>query len=692
MTGLGLTDLPNELLALIFTFVPNTQLYKLKDIPELRGPALQSMYTNIVITEVINSSGIVKKFMYRPGIIDMRHESMYGVIKDNCVEVQDVLHLEKLVKEIPEARIKRILLKLREMLHRLLALKLQIIEYGNVRLSVTLKDSDFNYLEGLSEKKLEEFTKNIHSVKGLTRMSPNILKVIANCDSIVGTLSSVERATFHDHDFPRLRKLELTKYSNSLTLDELKLIPSQLLKFCGRIKIPPNNEDKTNIKLCLPPNLQWLSIVFERAAPRLLLDRSASFEHLQHLQYIKVRNALALSCIFPQSIREIDSDARTVLQDLRLNCPKIRKLDLSPVTSQMIVKEDLIFSDRIEDLSLSNKYFRDQDSTSINIDEFKRRKILEPKVMFGESIKLLKIGTCNDRLVPVSLNFNSMKLPKLEYFEGRALSSLNFIGNIPRSLKKVTLTIEKYDCKILQQLDVVEELEFANCFALENENKFDVSNNLKVLSIISCGLSKINVTGGRLKKLDISKNNITIIDQDTLIVPSGLEELIMYGNRVTEIKPNVKWPSNLQILDLNQNILEQANNFPYTLKKLSLYCNYIQDSFDWSLFPEELEYLNLARNNLKSNKLHSLNFQNFRRLREIDLSDNLLISIKPTIFPSGNLEFLNLRHNRIKKITGNFKGFEKLKEIDLRDNKLEPKFRIRSNLERLKHPITDIFI
>ena len=97
--------------------------------------------------------------MYRPGIIDMRHESMYGVIKDNCVEVQDVLHLEKLVKEIPEARIKRILLKLREMLHRLLALKLQIIEYGNVRLSVTLKDSDFNYLEGLSEKKLEEFTK-----------------------------------------------------------------------------------------------------------------------------------------------------------------------------------------------------------------------------------------------------------------------------------------------------------------------------------------------------------------------------------------------------------------------------------------------------------------------------------------------------------------------------------------------------
>ena len=71
---------------------------------------------------------------------------------------------------------------------------------------------------------------------------------------------------------------------------------------------------------------------------------------------------------------------------------------------------------------------------------------------------------------------------------------------------------------------------------------------------------------GRLKKLDISKNNITIIDQDTLIVPSGLEELIMYGNRVTEIKPNVKWPSNLQILDLNQNILEQANNFPYTLK------------------------------------------------------------------------------------------------------------------------------
>lgn len=60
MTGLGLTDLPNELLALIFTFVPNTQLYKLKDIPELRGPALQSMYTNIVITEVINSSGIVK--------------------------------------------------------------------------------------------------------------------------------------------------------------------------------------------------------------------------------------------------------------------------------------------------------------------------------------------------------------------------------------------------------------------------------------------------------------------------------------------------------------------------------------------------------------------------------------------------------------------------------------------------------
>lgn len=177
-----------------------------------------------------------------------------------------------------------------------------------------------------------------------------------------------------------------------------------------------------------------------------------------------------------------------------------------------------------------------------------------------------------------------------------------------------------------------------------------------------------------------------------MIVPSGLEELIMYGNRVTEIKPNVKWPSNLQILDLNQNILEQANNFPYTLKKLSLYCNYIQDSFDWSLFPEELEYLNLARNNLKSNKLHSLNFQNFRRLREIDLSDNLLISIKPTIFPSGNLEFLNLRHNRIKKITGNFKGFEKLKEIDLRDNKLEPKFRIRSNLERLKHPITDIFI
>ena len=87
------------------------------------------------------------------------------------------------------------------------------------------------------------------------------------------------------------------------------------------------------------------------------------------------------------------------------------------------------------------------------------------------------------------------------------------------------------------------------------------------------GLKKIFTK--KLKTLILDCNKIDNLDN--FIFPCKLNQLRLWGNFITELKPNI-FPSQLEVLNLDCNQIEnlKVNTFPKKLKVLSLWGNKIQ--------------------------------------------------------------------------------------------------------------------
>ena len=332
------------------------------------------------------------------------------------------------------------------------------------------------------------------------------------------------------------------------------------------------------------------------------------------------------------------------IQNLNLNLPKLKELDLS---------------------------YNHLISTIPNFDLPKLKKLnLKENIFIRGSIP----------------NFD--KLPSLEELdmEGNSLS-----GNIPNfdlpKLKKLNLRENRLSGNI-SNFDKLPSLEELNLF--DNNLSGSIPNFDKLTS---------------LEELDLSYNRLinTIPNFDL----PNLEKLNLRGNRLSESIPNFDKLPSLEELDLNDNqligLIPNFDNLP-NLRKLDLagvsYYNYAQIPMCVFLnvcqptnrlsgtIPNFDNLPKLEDLDLDNNKLSGTipNFDNLPKLEDLDLDNNKLSGTIPNFDNLPKLEDLYLTRNQLSGIIPNFDKLPSLEELDLAHNQLSgrvPNFNNLSNLSFL---------
>lgn len=190
-----------------------------------------------------------------------------------------------------------------------------------------------------------------------------------------------------------------------------------------------------------------------------------------------------------------------------------------------------------------------------------------------------------------------------------------------------------------------------------------------------------------LKNLDINKNKLVFLDDNTFLQSTHLKILNLNNNLITNLSANcLDTLTNLAELKISHNKL---NNLPNGLFKklrnlelLDLSRNHI--TVIHGLLFKDL--VNLKTIILRQNLIEDLqdgSFYGLINLQSLHLEDNNLSKIsKGWLYGLNSLVYLNISYNRIDQIKSGWEYCAELEELDLSYNKLQ--FIEKNNLENLR--------
>jgi Leucine-rich repeat (LRR) protein len=183
-----------------------------------------------------------------------------------------------------------------------------------------------------------------------------------------------------------------------------------------------------------------------------------------------------------------------------------------------------------------------------------------------------------------------------------------------------------------------------------------------------------NITS--LTYLDLSQNNIMKIWQRAFYSLPYLQELKMYGNRITTLHYQTFYNNTGVVrLSLAKNSITDIHPYTFQTNVRLRHLDVSENKF-LSLNPDtfshnrELEWLDFGSNAVT--QIHSSTFRNASRLRDLNISGNRITSIAPETF-SANLElqWLNLTDNNITDIhPSTFRKNTNLRGLYISRNKL----------------------
>jgi Leucine-rich repeat (LRR) protein len=165
--------------------------------------------------------------------------------------------------------------------------------------------------------------------------------------------------------------------------------------------------------------------------------------------------------------------------------------------------------------------------------------------------------------------------------------------------------------------------------SLELENLIVSNNGLKTATPGS-----FSALGGKIKKLILSRNQISVLVDDTFFGMENLEHIDISFNKLAALPPKIfKYTPKLTSIQLSNNTLGTI-------------------SFNVFEGLEKLQALNLSGNNLDENWIRPGIFGGLHSLVVLDLSSNHLSRIESGLLSDTNaLQYLNLGHNHIHTIS-----------------------------------------
>lgn len=209
----------------------------------------------------------------------------------------------------------------------------------------------------------------------------------------------------------------------------------------------------------------------------------------------------------------------------------------------------------------------------------------------------------------------------------------------------------------------------------ELEEQLAKLNNLERLMFYSNQLEFIpRLNAPNLRELRLNNNRINSIHSDSLSLVPNLSELILDGNSLTNAgihRGAFDKLNNLKRVSFTNNFLtEFPMNLPSTLNHIFLSDNQLSYvSFESLAQLSNLETLYLNRNRLSDGSFEHSALSSLNRLREFEISYNLLNHVPHDLQPS--LEKLHMTSNKIEFIRSDeFETLTQLRNIDLAYNRL----------------------
>ncbi|EMG49269.1 hypothetical protein G210_0031 [Candida maltosa Xu316] len=639
MSNQSLSILPNEVLEIIFGFVPKQALVKFKEIQEnkrIQTILYKLLYSHITIWEFpleLHSNFIPSK-------------SPHGNVTESSFEFLTSNDFIKTVKADPRIEPTRFLLaKFRTILtiHEQEPHLLKNTEIDICEARLNFKDYSTEELDII-------FSYNINSFLNFTTSIDNVpyTRYLENVNIQCSQYSFESVA-----NFTNITHLELI---NAIWPNQARLIPKSVTELTCNMYL---EDDLQEVEPEFPGSLERLTLASYHGSSSYILH----LEKLQKLKFLRLQ-IRSSNVILPKNITEFETKNMIDFEDLHNKCPKLRSLKLR---TGLDIEENegprsISFPRHLRKLLLPYEMIYDSSNSPKPLD-------------FPESLTDLTITVGQEERNKIS--FDTYNLNNLRFFGTQYSSYSVFItGQLPQNLHKLILSkVENIEDVLIgiQQLGALHELSIFNSTSMPT--KFNAPSSLKILNMDSNAIEKISIIGRNIEVLNLEHNILSKLDNDTLSLPENLQRLNLRKNKIQQISSSFKWPKTLRQLDLSFNNLSAIENLPDWLEVLHGAGINKNSHFLKLTLPTNLRFLDLSRNNLHSKDLCKMSWEKYHTLQELNLAGN---NLQNGLFFSQlpeTLEYLNLDMNCFIEINeSHLNQLQNLKEISICHNTTEFNF------------------
>lgn len=417
-----------------------------------------------------------------------------------------------------------------------------------------------------------------------------------------------------------------------MTLNELKCLPRQLIS----LKCIVESIEGGAITLDLPKKLEKLIIG---------LNVEADGEYMVDISYLTKAKDLSLSdnCldnplfhswILPKNVEILTTNCRNIVSpDFATNCPHLvewhldpnrfseycspderedggdRFRDGQPKYSQEYISS-LVFPPTIKRLKVPIKLFTLCDG--LEAPELEVRALTMPGIKIPDTLTEFHIEYWSAGWILLNFDLNTLNLNILSIEDGLMV---RFVGELPSTLTKLSFFAdERFNFDKLQYLERLTDLHIQT-IDLESVFLYNRPYSLKKLDLLHCSLKQFHIRAPQLETLLLSGNIFEVLDSNHLIIPETVNELYLKDCNITRLE--FVFPPRLQVLDLINNKPTRLNNLPQSLRRLDCQKNHIGRNNKVSVFPTELEYLNIRKNWNDWNLFKTLNLSKCTKLKKL---------------------------------------------------------------------------
>ncbi|EMG50016.1 hypothetical protein G210_4979 [Candida maltosa Xu316] len=640
-----LLDLPTELLAIVFSYLPGTYLKKLTDVPQVKYLAIDALYSSIHFGwEKPSHLGYYDAIIKIEEVGKEFEPDVYGT------DLEDPLQFAKEVvsKKIPKPKV--IYFEKFKDLYEVSEYDSTILQ--DVKIGFTIDDfKKYGITDSRNIILENEVIQKGYQIQKLYQLPSQWVLDYYFIDDEGYPEALTYGRRFLSYVFPNLSELTISK---AIPKDVLKYLPQSLsiLGCCVE-----SSDIDTDEELEFPEQLHHLILTLQDGAVTYNLQRIKYLQKLSVIHGCKNHRFL-----LPPNLKEFLSIWGYVqIGEILQQCPYLTSICCEKFVGCRIVTADgLLGESQVHRLELpQHEFFAPNQDFALLLPPTLTHLIINgyvPKIQFRPPQDV------------VILDFNTNRLDNLQSLVLNEIQNLKLIGTLPVSLTKLT-----YHVHAEFRFEWVEDLPNLTKLSIKyglspSYSILKCGSQLEFLEIGYCYLHQAHIVASKLKYLNLSHNSFSTISTRKITIPEGVIELDLSYNRMRKIDSGFQFPSQLYKLALDGNGISDLPELPSHLKEFSCFNN--AERIKWkNKLPTSLEKLNLNGDHINDEELQMLDLKRLNNLKRLGLSKNIIWTINVDDFPT-SLTHLFLFENYIATIHGNFSTLNNLVMLDVSDNQL----------------------